>query len=92
VSASRSELDGNETSTVRLRVHNLGGVRSEATSTLFEPFRRTAGPAAPGSGGTGLGLGLFIAREIARAHGGEITMRSEDDGTTFEVTLPREAS
>jgi signal transduction histidine kinase len=84
------ELDGNETSTVRLRVHNLGGVRPEATSTLFEPFR-TAGTAAPGSGGTGLGLGLFIARVIARAHGGEITMRSEDDGTTFEVTLPREA-
>ena len=85
------ELDGNETSTVRLRVHNLGGVRPEATATLFEPFRKATGPAAPASGGTGLGLGLFIAREIARAHGGDITMRSEGEGTTFEVTLPREA-
>jgi signal transduction histidine kinase len=85
------ELDGSETSTVRLRVHNLGGVPPEAASTLFEPFR-TPGPAAPGCGGTGLGLGLFIAREIARAHGGEITMRPEGDGTTFEVTLPRETA
>jgi signal transduction histidine kinase len=83
------ELDGHETSTVRLRVHNLGGVRPEAKSRLFEPFR-TADPADPGSGGTGLGLGLFIARAIVRAHGGDITMRSEGDGTTFEVTLPRE--
>ena len=40
---------------------------------------------------TGLGLGLFIVREIARAHGGEVGVQSSDDHTTFEVTLPRDA-
>jgi hypothetical protein len=37
----------------------------------------------------GSGLGLFIAREIARAHGGEIEVERGDDGTLFEVRLPR---
>jgi len=37
-----------------------------------------------------LGLGLFIAREIVAAHGGEITATSTDaDGTVFRIVLPR---
>lgn len=54
---------------------------------LFEP--RTAG-----GGGTPVvvGLGLFIVREIVRAHGGRLAVRSSpEDGTTFEVVLPRRA-
>jgi len=55
---------------------------------IFDAFRQ-ARPAHPSRAG-GLGLGLFIAREIARAHGGSITVTSsEREGTTFVVSLPR---
>ena len=39
---------------------------------------------------TGLGLGLFITRELVRVHGGSIDVRSDESvGTTFTVVLPR---
>ena len=41
---------------------------------LFEPFR---GSNRPTSGG--LGLGMYIAREIARGHGGDITVESTEE-------------
>jgi signal transduction histidine kinase len=42
---------------------------------------------------TSLGLGLFVAREIAMAHGGTIAVKSKDiEGTTFSVCLPRNAA
>lgn len=50
---------------------------------LFEPFRR-------GRSSTGLGLGLYIVRQIAKAHGGEVSALSNADGTVFRVLLPRE--
>ena len=60
-----------------------GGVPQQIQGHLFEPF----------SGSTrsdGSGLGLAIAREIMRAHGGEIELaRTGADGTTFRLTLPR---
>jgi PAS domain S-box-containing protein len=54
---------------------------------IFDPFQR--GPVEEKRGIRGLGLGLFIAREIVRAHHGEIAMRSNAAGTTFSVSLPR---
>ena len=39
--------------------------------------------------GAGLGLGLYIVREVARAHGGEVTVRSDNGETVFTVSLPR---
>jgi len=71
---------------VTLSVHNRGNpIPPAAQTSLFEPLAR--GDAA----GTGsIGLGLFIARAIVTAHGGEIGVRSEEgSGTTFEVVLPR---
>ena len=37
----------------------------------------------------GLGLGLYIVREVARAHGGEVDVRSDKAETVFAVRLPR---
>jgi signal transduction histidine kinase len=57
-----------------------------ALPALFDPFRRGPGGGdRPGS----VGLGLFISREIVRAHGGRIEVRSGEAGTTFVVRLPR---
>ncbi|MDB4968505.1 MAG: multi-sensor signal transduction histidine kinase [Myxococcales bacterium] len=73
---------------VRLRVHNGGEpITPEMRAALFEPFRRGAQET-----GTfrGLGLGLYIVRQIVLAHGGAITVDSTPtDGTTFTVRLPR---
>lgn len=82
------ELDGSQATIVRLCVSNLGSIPTEAMPTLFEPFKR---PAPSRAAGRGLGLGLFIAREMVRAHGGDLAARVADETTTLEVTLPREA-
>jgi hypothetical protein len=43
------------------------------------------------SGSSGLGLGLYIAREIAVAHGGSLNgISTEEDGTTFTARLHRQ--
>lgn len=73
-----------------VRVHNNGpAIPEETIKKIFEPMVRQ-----PARGGArnagGLGLGLYIAREVAAAHGGRIDVTStNDDGTTFIVTLPR---
>lgn len=86
------ELDGAHASLVRLRIHNGGSIPADAMPTLFEAFKRAALNGAARTGKAGLGLGLFIAREIVHAHGGNLGVRSSDaDGTTFEVTLPRQS-
>lgn len=85
------ELDGSDPILVRLRVHNAGSIPEDVVPTLFEGFKRAAWQASARTGKAGLGLGLFIAREIVRAHGGDVGVRSSDaHGTTFEVTLPRQ--
>jgi PAS domain S-box-containing protein len=74
---------------VTLSVHNDGlVVPAEEHATLFEPFRRGR----PGSP-DGLGLGLYIARQIALAHGGRLTVESRNQGgLRFIVWLPREGT
>ena len=60
---------------------------SPIRSLLFEPFKRGANDRA------GLGLGLYIVRVIAEAHGGEVSVESsEERGTVFMLRLPRAAS
>ena len=73
---------------VAIEVHNFGpAIPKAAQAGLFEAFHREA---TAGDRGSSVGLGLFIANEIVRAHGGSIAVRSPDrDGTTFSVVLPR---
>ncbi|HEU4692703.1 MAG TPA: sensor histidine kinase, partial [Vicinamibacterales bacterium] len=68
-------------------VHNHGVPVPEALlSNLFNPMVRGS---TPGSGGQGVGLGLFIVREIVHAHGGTVAVSSSaSEGTTFMATLP----
>ena len=72
---------------LRVDVHNHGTIAPELLPRLFEPM---AGTDRRWGGSQGLGLGLYIARQIAMAHGGEIDVRSsEEEGTTFTLSLPR---
>jgi signal transduction histidine kinase len=68
-------------------VHNLGAtIPGPELATIFDPFRRPPRPRTS----VGLGLGLFIAHEIARTHGGKMwATSSSEDGTTFSALLPR---
>ena len=73
---------------VLLSVSNRGPViPPEIVDRLFEPFQQ--GADSGGDGRRGLGLGLFIVREIVRAHGGTIDVESNGDGTIFSVRLAR---
>ena len=70
-----------------LSVRNAGApIAPEMMPTLFEPFKRGA----RGPGLRNLGLGLYIVRQIAVAHGGIVEARSSaEEGTEFRVLLPR---
>lgn len=79
----------------RLDVHNLGEpIPAESLSEIFDPLKRvpqTGARAHPSTGG--VGLGLFIVKEVARAHGGSVAVASSREaGTTFTVKLPRKSS
>lgn len=63
---------------------NGEGVPPDRLETIFVPFYTSR------SGGSGIGLSL--ARQIAQAHGGQLTVRNnEDGGATFEMSLPDRA-
>jgi PAS domain S-box-containing protein len=77
-----------EGATVKLSVTNRGQTISPGDlPTLFDPFRRASGGEVRGGG---LGLGLYIVHEVARAHGGSVEVASQHGVTTFAVTLPKE--
>ena len=74
----------------RLEVVNGGATSSdEELRELFEPLKRGSTQPTLGRHDDGLGLGLFIVREIAKAHGGTVTARTEGASTVFTVILPR---
>ncbi len=79
VEVSAEQIDGR----VRVTVSDNGpGLPPRAHQQLFQPFTGSARP-----GGTG--LGLAIARDLVRAHGGEIRLEhSTADGTSFRFELP----
>lgn len=64
------------------------GISASEQARLFERFFR--GDAVRNSSAHGSGLGLAISRDLARAHGGEITVRTAPgEGAAFTVRLPR---
>lgn len=72
-----------------IEVSNHGGaIDPSIIEQMFQPLRR--GQSAGGQGRSEhLGLGLFIVRIIAEAHGGEVGVRSDGSETAFQVRLPR---
>ncbi len=85
-SAISVRLAGDETE-VGIDVHNRGQpIPADLLAKLFQPHQR--GGSKPGRGS--IGFGLFIVREVARAHGGSVTVEStRERGTTFSMRLPR---
>ena len=73
---------------VAVEVRNEGVIPGQVLPRIFEPFRSGQHH---GSRGDGLGLGLFIANAIARAHGGGLEVDSGGGQTMFRLVLPREA-
>jgi hypothetical protein len=75
---------------VRIEVRNTGvAIDKSVVELIFDPPTRSVERGLDGKPIHGLGLGLYIVREIARAHGGEVNVRSEDSDTLFVVRLPR---
>jgi signal transduction histidine kinase len=73
---------------VVVEVHNSGTpIPAELLASIFEPFRKGDASAA------GLGLGLYVVREVARAHGAVAEVESSrHGGTTFRISWPRVAT
>lgn len=71
-----------------IEVRDFGiGISKEELRDIFLPFHRSVNDEIQAKGGTG--LGLAIVREIARGHGGEISVESEiDQGSVFSLHLP----
>ena len=71
---------------VELRVTNEGpAIEGDLLPRIFEPFHRR-------DDSDGLGLGLYITRQIVDAHGGTIAVHSDGESTVFTLCLPRRAA
>jgi len=78
---------GEQAGTVAIHVTDTGiGIASDHLEKVFEPFVQVSGTT---SSDEGVGLGLSISRDLARAMGGDLTVRSAlGSGSTFSVILP----
>jgi signal transduction histidine kinase len=76
-----------EQDVVRVEVRDQGpGIAPEQHEKIFEPYERGVGNEVP----SGLGLGLYISRELAEVHEGTLTVASTPgQGAVFSLTLPR---
>ncbi len=77
---SRADIHVDEDpSGLTISVRDQGpGIPGSEIEKVFEPFYRLEGSRSRETGGTG--LGLSIARSIARAHGGDVRLRNNEDG------------
>jgi two-component system sensor histidine kinase GlrK len=85
--ALETDGDGDSRSIV-VHVSDEGpGIDPRTRAFLFTPFATAPVPGVARA--PGIGIGLSFAREVARAHGGDLTLvRSDATGTTFALTLP----
>jgi two-component system sensor histidine kinase/response regulator len=76
---------------ILVSVRNRGAIPRDLLPTIFDPFRGRKGA---GADARGLGLGLYISEQIARAHGGSIEVTSSEDAdeTVFTVHIPRSSN
>ncbi|HEY7370608.1 MAG TPA: hybrid sensor histidine kinase/response regulator [Polyangia bacterium] len=80
----RLTASGDAPDHVVVTVRNGGApIPQEQLAGVFDAFTKG------NSGADGLGLGLFIVREIAHAHRGSVAVQSGADGTVFTFSLPR---
>ncbi|MBC8752627.1 MULTISPECIES: sensor histidine kinase [Paraburkholderia] len=85
----RVEVTGDATQ-VHIDVRNSGpAIERESLARIFDPLTRGADQQGEHDSATSLGLGLYIASEIAKAHHGAIDARSDETETSFSVSLPR---
>lgn len=76
-----------EQNKIKIRFENQGDtIPQDKLSKIFEKFNRLDSARESNSGGAG--LGLSIANEIIRLHGGEILTQSENNRITFTISLP----
>jgi phosphoserine phosphatase RsbU/P len=84
VDVSTREWEGRPCAAIAV-TDNGRGIAADAVGTIFEPYDR-GGDADPG---TGLGLGLYIARQLVRQMGGDIQVESQPGvGSTFTALVP----
>ena len=80
----RARVEGTE---VHTTVTDRGiGIAADELENVFNLFYRSPDPRAGHVGG--LGLGLYISREIVTRHGGRMWAESTGDGSIFHVVLP----
>jgi len=85
----RVVLTGEDTE-IRFEVRNRGlAIEQSALDQLFDPLKRGPAQEDGRNADGGLGLGLYIVREVAQAHGGHVGARSDGGETVFAVQLPR---
>jgi two-component system, OmpR family, sensor kinase len=85
--AARVTLHAPAKGVVRIDIDDDGpGIPAEEMERVFEPFRRLETSRNRETGGSG--LGLSIARNIVRAHGGDIVLTNQAQGLRVTVTLP----
>jgi PAS domain S-box-containing protein len=85
----RVVVDGSADDVVRVQVHNMGEIPAALIPQIFDPM---TGGQPRRDRSRGLGLGLFIGKRLAVAHGGDIEVSSnESEGTTFTLSVPRVA-
>jgi len=79
----RSAQDGD---TITVTVDDNGpGIPVHERARIFEPFQRVSNKLTDGVAGTG--IGLAIARDLARLHGGDLTLEPTDTGACFKMVI-----
>lgn len=85
----RVVVDGDDPRKVIVKVTNAGAITEDLRQVLFDPFQSYRLRDREHNPGVGLGLGLYIVREIVAAHHGTIGVTSDAGEVTFMISLPR---